>query len=141
TNGSNHHIQSMSESEVLTHSLIRRADRPIVTSPKSQFDLLIRYAYIFGRNYLKSVQIKLESTQPLGHGEAFGVRRSSAAFPALQFANDSLVSSYTFSDPKAGKAALDRRTPKASPFRDISLFSIGFYLHIPQSRNPVICAV
>src|SRR5262249_22091256 len=84
---------------------------------------------------------QLKSVRYSGIGEAFGVRRSSAAFPALQFANDSLVSSYTFSDPKAGKAALDRRTPKASPFRDISLFSIGFYLHMPQSRNPVICAV
>src|SRR5262249_55095094 len=48
-------------------------------------------------------------------GEAFGVRRPGAAFPALHFANDPLKSGDTFSDSKAGKAAPGRRTPKASP--------------------------
>src|SRR5262245_42041991 len=49
-------------------------------------------------------------------GEAFGVRRPGAAFPALHFKNDPLKSSDTFPDSKAGKAA--RLSPHSKGFAD-----------------------
>src|SRR5262245_17001306 len=48
-------------------------------------------------------------------GEAFGVRRPGAAFPALESENESLGSNRSFPKCKAEKAAPGRRTPKASP--------------------------
>src|SRR5215510_15685153 len=48
-------------------------------------------------------------------GEAFGVRRPGAAFPALESENESLGANRSFPKYKAEKAAPGRRTPKASP--------------------------
>src|SRR5262249_8734335 len=83
---------------------------------------------------MRLVQIKLEPNQLLRTGEAFGVRRPGAAFPALYFANGSLKSDFTFSGSKAGKAAPGRRTPKASPAsRD--LMQIKLELNQPLSNG------
>jgi len=65
--------------------------------------------------YLRHVQIKLELNQPLGIGEAFGVRRPGAAFPVLDHTNVQSDFDGILVKRKAGKAAPGRRTPKASP--------------------------
>src|SRR5262249_621787 len=75
-------------------------------------DRPIEYPYLIEACANKSCLKAMRSREI---GEAFGVRRSSAAFSALEPENVKLDFNEPFAKCKAEKAALDRRTPKASP--------------------------